>query len=132
MPLYEPRQDRRVEAHVVTASNLEMIEEFTRGSIKGMMLPRDQRRVDWYNPVTDRYHEASVGEVVVKHADKDIRVTSQHCFDLEYKEAAEPRQPWKPKSCEPHWYTGPDDSGPVYEPLHLDAVFMEPKAKATS
>jgi len=83
------QKNTNVEARQVTADNLEEIELWCLGSIKGTMLPREQRAIDIWCQYADSEFRAEVGDYILHDKDYDLwSVMSKRLFNRLYSKVS--------------------------------------------
>lgn len=83
--IYETRP-QEVEVRKVTEDNLEEVELWCMGSIKGTMLPRKDRAIDIWNNFLDTGQRAEVGDYIILNRDKQYyEVVPNNVFDKLYR-----------------------------------------------
>lgn len=88
MPVYR-KKAYQVEARQVTVGNLESIEAWSNGAIKGTKLPRDQRIIEIQNAGIEQ--RAEVGDWIVKEANGVFNVYTDEAFNLLHEGVNAPR-----------------------------------------
>jgi len=79
MPIYR-KKPSLVEARQVTVGNLESVEAWCGGSMRGILLPRSQRIIEVNNQGIEQ--RAEVGDWVVKEANGTLNVYTDEAFRL--------------------------------------------------
>jgi hypothetical protein len=83
------QKNTNVEARQVTADNLEEIELWCMGSIKGIMLPRDERVIDIWCKDVDSDFRAQVGDYILHDKDYNLwSVMSKRLFTKLYSKVS--------------------------------------------
>lgn len=75
MPIYR-KKPQLVEAHQVTVGNLESVEAWSEGSIRGKCLPRLEREIKIGE------QRAEIGDWIVKEANGTFNVYTDEAFRL--------------------------------------------------
>lgn len=81
MPMYRTRYPE-IEARQLSPDNLEQIEAWCGGSVKGILLPRKQRVIDIQTP--DGEMRADVGDYIVKDSKGGFYPCKPDIFEATY------------------------------------------------